>query len=117
MREEHTTQTPTPWERLRQSAYNASLRRRKIEKLTQGQLERCLRAPTLIREIRGPEWIVCPLCGGLFKRLSRHLPEHVTGLSAEVAKLSSNSRYSGCSRVRVIGLAFRKKFGLAKRFP
>jgi hypothetical protein len=48
------------------------------------RLERCLRAPTLLCEIRGPDRIACLLCSRLFKRISLHLPEHAAELSTEI---------------------------------
>ena len=57
------------------SEYLRAYRRehRKAERLSPEELERCRPNPALLREIRGPQWIACPLCGLLFEKLPEHL--------------------------------------------
>jgi predicted transcriptional regulator len=108
----------TDWARQRRkNYYREHGEHSKRDKLTPAELERCLRAPTLIREIRGPDRIACLLCGRLFKRLSLHLPEHAKDLSTQIEELSGKAIYSACSRTKLIGFAFKRKFQLPKGFP
>src|ERR1700693_5016533 len=89
----------TDWARQRrQNYYREHGEHSKRDKLTAAELERCLRTPTLIREIRGPDLVACLLCGRLFKTISLHLPEHAEKLSKEIEELSGKAIYSACSR-------------------
>lgn len=89
------------------------------QKLTTAELEKCLLDPRLIREIRGPGWIACVICGTLFKRLwARHFrsEDHLKVLEPIVEQLAATISYNG-KKNDLLSLAFRKKFGLPKKFP
>ena len=113
-----TAETGTPVGTLWSRAYqrNYYLNHRSTECLDARELERCRQQPTLIREIRGPNWIACPLCGLLFGSLSPHLrSDHSAELGAEIQQIAHGTRFF--QRSQLICLAFRKRFSLAKNFP
>src|ERR1039458_790726 len=92
------------------------LKHRRTEWLTPTELERCVRRPALIREIRGPEWIACGLCGLIGKNLGAHIcREHSAELAPIAEKIARETR--SFKPTQLTCLAFRKKLGLAKRFP
>ncbi len=111
---EQTQTTPrapvkaTAWK----SEYLRTYRRehRKAERLSPDELERCRQNPALLREIRGAQWIACPLCGLLFGKL----PEHLA--SEHAAELMPDDEPAP-SRARPLAEAFKRKFGLPKNYP
>lgn len=95
------------WNSIRKQASHR--KRRQSEYLTSDELQRCRKEPTQIREIRGPEWIACALCGVLMQNIAGHLvSDHGEELSPGASAMANRSQ--------LVCLAFRKRFGLQKRF-